>query len=160
MQKHHSIACYDKNLCLKPNIEIWVGLLFLLKPYLVLLLSVANLRNKSGFIDLIYADRLDMSLGALAGVPAVFLMYALLKRKPGASPFVKSIWARGRILMAISALLSAVAIWLPIMLQAARKMTPGDWAHIAIALLIVILVYTSSYIRDCFNDFPADEVAE
>jgi len=160
MQNLYSISCYDKNLCLKPNITIWLSLLFLSRAYLILILSVANLRDKSGLIDMVYADRLAMSLDALAGIPAALLLYAWIKRTPGASRFVRKIWGKGRMLMAISALLGVGAIFVTAWLKTVHEVTPGDWVQVAIALLIIIVVYKSPYIRDCFNDFPDDKVPE
>jgi hypothetical protein len=98
-----------------------------------------------------------MSLGALAGVPASLLIYAWIKRKPGASPFVRSIWGKGRPLLAVSALLNACVIVIPFWIETAHAILPRDWIQLSIALLIVIVLYTSSYIRDCFGDFPSDE---
>ena len=157
MKNHHAISCYDKNLCLKPNLEIWLSLLFLLGPYLVLILSIVNLKDKTGLIDMVYASRQAMTLSALAGVPATFLAYAWTKRKLGASPFVRKIWRKGRTLLAVSALLNAFAVFAPFWLKIAHKITLVNWIQLAIALLIVVVVYTSSYMRDCFNDFPSDE---
>jgi len=160
MAKHHAISCYDKNLCLKPNITIWLILLFLLRPYLVLILSIVNMRDRTGLIDLVYPDRLAMSLGALAGVPAAFLVYAWIKREPNTTTFVRNIWAKGRVILAVSALLNAIAILVPFWFGSVHRMPSGDWVQLSIALLILVVVYTSSYIRDCFNDFPRDEAPE
>jgi len=159
MSKHHPISAYDKNLCLKPDITIWLILLFLSRAYVVLVLSLVNMRDRTGLIDLVYPDRLAMSLGALAGIPAVLLVYAWIKRQPGAGPFVKKIWMKGRELLAISVLLNIGVIFLPFWMGTMHAIYPGDWVQFAIALLILIVVYTSSYIKDCFNDFPGDEIS-
>jgi hypothetical protein len=63
-------------------------------------------------------------------------------------------------LLAISALLSVGAIFVTIWLETVHEVTPGDWVQVAIALLIIVAVYKSPYIRDCFNDFPDDKVPE
>ena len=160
MSKHHSISSYDKNLCLKPNFDIWLILLFILRPYLVLVLSVVNRKDRFGLIELVYPDRLAMSIGALAGVPAAFLVYAWIKRKPGASRFVRNVWGKGRMLLAVSALLGACGAFVPFWLGTVHAILPGDWLQFAISLLIVVVVYKSIYIRDCFDDFPSDEVAD
>jgi hypothetical protein len=118
------------------------------------------MRDRTGLIDLVYPDRLAMSLGALAGIPAALLVYAWLKRKPGAPRYVRNIWEKGRAFLAVSALLNACAMFVPFWIGTVHAITPGDWAQSAIALLIVIVVYSSSYIRDCFNDFPGDKTPE
>jgi len=159
MPKHHPISAYDKNLCLKPDITIWLIFLFLSRAYVVLVLSLVNMRDRTGLIDFVYSDRLAMSLGALAGIPAVLLVYAWIKRRPGAGPFVRRVWKNGRELLAISVLLNIGVIFLPFWMGTVHAIYLGDWVQLAIALLIVIVVYASSYINDCFNDFPGDEIS-
>ena len=134
--------------------------LFLMRAYVVLILSVVNMRDRTGLIDMVYSDRLAMSLGALAGIPAALLVFSWMKRKPGASRSVRNIWSQGRALLAASALLNASVIFVPIWTGTVHAVAPGDWMQFAIALLIVIVVYSSSYIRDCFNDFPGDNTPE
>ncbi len=158
MSKHHSISSYDKNLCLKPNVAIWLIILFLLRPYVVLTASVVNMTDRTGLINLVYPDRLTMSLGALTGVPAALLAYAWIKRKPDAPPHTRKIWEKGREILAVSALLNACVMFVPAWIGAVRVISPGDWVQFVLALMIVIVVYSSSYIRDCFNDFPGGKV--
>lgn len=160
MPKHHSISSYDKNLCLKPDITMWLIFLFLSRAYVVLIMSVANMRDRTGLIDLFYGDRIAMSLGAVAGAPAALLVYAWLRRKPGAPPFVRNIWTRGRLLLVVSALLNAGVAFMPLWMGTRHSLLTEDWIQLAVALMIVPVIYTSSYIRDCFKDFPDDEVPE
>ncbi len=159
MSKYHSISRYDKNLCLKPNVTIWLVTLFLLRAYIILILSVVNMKDRTGLIDLFYPDRLAMSLAALAGIPAALFVYAWIKRKPGAPRHVRTIWGKGRAFLVVSALLSACVIFVPLWMGKVHAIYPRDWVQFAITVLIVIAVYSSSYIRDCFNDFPDDKVA-
>lgn len=159
MAEHYPISSYDKYLCLKPDVTMWLILLFLLKPYLVLVLSITNLKDKSGLINMVYPDHLAMSLGALASVPVTLIIYAWSKRKPGASPFVRSIWAKGRSLLIISAVLNAGVIFIPLWVEKWRTLSNAEWVHFGIAILIAFMVYTTPYIRDCFNDFPKDDAS-
>lgn len=137
---------------------MWLIFLFLLRAYVVLILSIANMGDRTGLIDLVYPDRLMMSLSALAGVPAALLVYAWMKRNPGAPPHVRNIWGKGRAILAVSALLNICVIFFPAWMWTAHTTQPGDWVQFVIALMIVIVVYSSSYIRDCFNDFPDDTI--
>ncbi len=158
MSKYHAISCYDKNLYLKPNATMWLIFLFLSRAYAIAILSIANRGDRTGLIDLFYPDRLTMSLGALAGIPAALLIYAWVKRKPGAPQYVRNTWRKGRALLVVSALLNACVVFVPFWMGTVHAIPAGSWAQLAVALLIVIAVYSSSYIRDCFNDFPDDKV--
>jgi peptidoglycan biosynthesis protein MviN/MurJ (putative lipid II flippase) len=133
-------------------------LLFLLRPYIVLILSMVNMSDHTGLVDYVYPNKLAMSLGALAGIPAALLVYVWIKRKPGAPQAARKIWARGRAFLGASALLNACVQFVPFWIGAVHTMLPGDWLQFAVALLIVVLVNSSSYIRDFFNDFPCVKV--
>jgi len=157
MSKYHSISHYDKNLCLKPDVSMWLISIYLLRAYIILILSIVNMRDRTGLIDLFYSDRLAMSMGALAGIPAALLVYAWINRKPDAPQYVRNIWRKGRAFLAVSALLNAGVVIVPFLMGVVFAISPGDWTQFAIALLIMIPIYSSSYIRDCFNDFPGDK---
>lgn len=120
-------------------------------------LSVVNRQDKTALIDMVYPDRFAISVGALAAVPAVLLLYAWTRRAPGASSFVRAIWSRGRALLTASALLNAVAIFVPYWLATEDAIPVRDWVQGAMALLVVGIVYQSTYINDCFSDFPSAE---
>ncbi len=154
MSRHYDISRYDKNLCLKPSISMWLISLFLLRPYLVLVLSVVNRKDRMALIELVYPDRLGMSLGALAGIPAAILVYAWLRRAPGATGFVRKAWLRGRMLLTISALGNLALVSAPLWTGRHHVMSVTGWIQTGILLVILFVLYASPYIRDCFADFP------
>jgi len=157
MAKKYSISQYDKYLCLKMSAGMWLILLFLLRPYIILLLSVVNMKDRTGLINMVYPDKLVMSLGALASVPAALLIYAWLKKRPDAHPFVRKLWENGRILLAVSAIFSAPIVFVPLWMKTTHHISSIDWAQFIISGLVVLVVYRSQHIRDCFNDFPKEE---
>jgi hypothetical protein len=62
-------------------------------------------------------------------------------------------------LLAVSALLNIGVVFFPLLAGNAHHLTGSGLTQIAIAVVIVVLVYTSGYIRDCFNDFPEGAAA-
>lgn len=154
MQNKYPIYCYDKNISLKLNGTMWLIILFLLKSYFIALLSVVNMTERMQLIDMFYSDRLMLSLGALAGIPAVLIIYAWIKRTPNAPPLIRNIWARGRTLLIISAILHACIIFVPLWLGTSHKIMNTGWIQIILSLIIATIVYKSPYIKDCFSDFP------
>lgn len=154
MQTKYPIYCYDKNACLKMNITMWLILLYLLKSYFIALLSVVNSSGRMQLIDMFYSDRLMLSLGALAGIPAILVIYAWIKREPNAPPLIRQVWRSGGVLLVISAILHACIIFVPLLLGTAHKIVISGWVQLFISLLIVFILYRSLYIRDCFSDFP------
>lgn len=156
MSEKYSIESYDKNLCLKINDNLWLILFFLLRPYMVAIISFVNRADRSGFINMIYSDKMALWWGLLAGVPAVFVIYSWTKRKPEASQFVKRIWSRGRELLAVSALFNAAIVFVPLLIGVVHHVSIVGWIQFGISLVIVLVLYTSTYIKHCFADFPQE----
>jgi len=154
MPNKYPISSYNKYICLKIDGTMWLILLFILKPYFITLFSVANMGDRMQLITMFYPDKLVLSLGAFAGIPTALLIYAWVKRMPGASNYIRRIWKNGRSLLAISAILNACIILGPQLLGTVYKITVSGWVQLLINILIVIVVYKSPYIKDCFSDFP------
>jgi Protein of unknown function (DUF2919) len=160
MSEKYPIESYDKYLCLKINDTLWVILLFLLRPYVVTVISLANRTDRTGIINMIYSDKMALWWGILAGVPAFLVIYAWIKRKPGASPFVRKLWHRGRELLLVSALFNMAIVFVPLWMGVVLRVSKAGWIQLALSLGVVVMLYSSSYIRDCFADYPKEADAE
>lgn len=133
---------------------MWYIILFLMRPYLVVILSVTSRKDKMGLIDMVYVDKLSLSLSAYAALPVVLLLYAFLKRSPGASNFIKRIWSNGQHLLAATSMLHIIILSAPLFLQKVTQLNAVIWAQLVICMVIIVTVYRSRYIKDCFADFP------
>ena len=153
-KKTYPITCYGKHLCLVPDFNMWLIFLFLVRPYVVLVLSFANRNDRMELINMMYTDRVLMSWGALAGVPAAFVVYAWMKREPDASDFVRNIWSRGRMLLAVSAVFNVGLAFAPMILRGAHKVSVHGWWQLVASVIVLALILKSDYIRDCFSEFP------
>ncbi|MFQ5642942.1 MAG: DUF2919 family protein [Thiogranum sp.] len=156
MAEKYSIDRYDKNLCLRMNDTLWLILLFLLKPYLVMIISLVNRTDRTGIINMVYSDKMALWWGLLAGVPAVLVIYAWIKRKPGASSFARNLWRRGRALLAGSAVSSVAIVFIPFFMGAVHQVSKAEWIQLVISIGIVVTLYSSPYIKDCFSDYPSE----
>ena len=136
---------------------MWSIFLFLLRPYLILIFSFANMRDRMALIELLYPDRLMMSLGAFAGIPAALLIYAWSRREPNASDFVKNLWRKGRGLLIVSTTLNGFLTFIPLLLGKVDKVSTMDWLQFALSMLIMVVLYRYAYIKDCFLDFPTKD---
>lgn len=154
MKKQYPFSAYDKYLCLKPDMVLWVAFIFLLRPYVVLVLSVANRKDRMAMINLFYSDRYAMILAAIAAIPAVMVLYAFLKRKPDASDRIRSIWRNGRLLLLGSLILNVIIVFLPLILGAIRSLGMIDWGELALCAYIGYYLLREQRVRDTFADFP------
>ncbi len=154
MADDYPFSAYDKYLCLKPDFSIWLVLAFLLRPYVVVVLSIANRADRLGLIKLVYSDHLAMTLAAIAAVPAIFVVYAFIKRAPDAPDKVQWIWQHGRELLLVSSLLNILVVFLPLLTGLARHVSTVGWAQLGISVYLTFYLFTERRVRDTFADFP------
>lgn len=155
----YPLSAYDKYVSLDMSVGMWLVIAFLVRPYVIVLMSVANRRNPMALIDTFYADRSHLALGALAAIPAVLLVIAWNKRKPEASALARRLWHRGRALLAASAVLNAVIGLLPLVHGRAGGIDYIGVVQLALCGWILVYLYESERVRDTFADFPEEAQA-
>ena len=156
MEKY-PISSYNKYVCLKPNALILMICLFLLRPYALEILSIANIKDRSALINMFYTDKLLLSFEAAAAIPIIFLVYAWTRRSPDASEFTKKIWRYGKQLIMATTCLQLCIVSSPLWLQIESHMTRFSWVQLLICLSILLITPFSRYMRDCFADFPESD---
>ena len=154
MPNKYEISDYNSHLSLKVNAMMWCIILFLMRPFLVAVFSITNRKDRMGMINFVYDDKLSMSLSAYAALPVILLMYAFIKRSPGATDFVKRVWVNGQHLLATTAVLHIIIISAPLWMQNLTLLSNVAMLQVALSFLIIVMVYRTDYIKDCFNDFP------
>lgn len=155
MSKVYNFNEYDKHMCLKLSVEVWLVILYLLRPLLVL---VASLRTKqsTGTRELIYADDFSFTLGILATIPVIILLIGWAKRKPDAGRFVRAIWRNGVRLLSTAAVLNIIIVIVPVVMGTISRPHMSGWIQIALSILILVYLYTSQRVKDTFADFPVE----
>jgi len=155
MNQKYPFSAYDRYLCLAPNGTIWFILLYLMRPYVVMIMSITNLQDHTGLIELVYGgQQAVMGMGALASIPAMAILYAFVKRNPGAGDSVRRLWHQGRNLLMIGIAGNLIILALPFFLVEAYEMNKVAWIQLGIALYIIYELIMSQRIKDTFNDFP------
>lgn len=153
MANKYPASAYDDNLCLKIGLGTWVVILFLIRPYVILVLSLANKADRMGLVYLFYPARAALPLAAAAALPTVLLLISWVKRKPGARASIRWIWQHGKVFLFISIFLNAGVALQPLLWDE-TKMNSTGWAQLAACILIVIYLLTSERVKDTFKDFP------
>lgn len=152
--KTYPASAYDDKLNLKPGIGLWMAIVFLIKPYLVMLISFANRSNRTELIYIFYAHDGTLAIAELASLPAIAIFVAWIYRQPGANGVVRWIWRNGRNLLMTSTLLNALLL-----------VMSTDWhleelkffsvLQLVLSVFIFFYLWTSGRVRDTFNDFPS-----
>jgi hypothetical protein len=150
---------FDDHFCLKPPVVLIAAILYLCRSFLMIAFVLAG-SVKGGATDnatalLSGGGSVPMTLGVTA-FPAVMVLFALFRRAPAAGAFIRWIWAHGRSLLALSAVMEIAAAVL--FLYTASDVT-HDFSALRFAMLIAdvyiaVYVLVSKRVKDTFSDFP------
>lgn len=156
-RRRYSPSSYDQNLCLKPPLLLWIGILLLSRGVtLPLLVTLSQLGGGSADTQALVHGL--FGLGTLLPSSLAFLvLFALAMRSPSGARPARWIWGRGRLLLAAAAILDLV---LAVGGSSARHDGAGtfsEWEVVAAVFDLYFLVYVlaSRRVRDVFADFPA-----
>ncbi len=92
----YSISDFDKFDCLKLSKGIYLLLLFVLRGYIIWLISVTNMRDRVSTIQMMFPETSMFYLSLLSGSIGLFMMLIITLRKPGAPNWVKYFWKNCR----------------------------------------------------------------
>jgi len=92
----YSISDFDKYDCLKLSKGIYLLLLFVLRGYIIWLISVTNMQDRISTIQMIFPQTSMFYLSLLSGAIGLFLILVIALRKPEAARWVKICWQHCR----------------------------------------------------------------
>lgn len=162
MSKIYSFSDYDKYMSLKLDLVMWLIIAYFLRPFILKVSTIqmgrgAKSDSVSGLKDMVYPNDFGFFLAFLGTIPVVLLIYAYVKRKPGASGLVRKLWHNGRTLLVGTAVLNIIIIFVPFLMDITHNINMLGWAQLAIAVFIIYYLYTTQRVKDTFADYPADE---
>ena len=161
MSRTYSLSSYDDHFCLKPPALLWLAAVYLSRAMVLIFASdVASVaRAGAGVVAML---RSAVSVYAL--IPSLIaapVLYALVSRAPSSRKLVRWIWARGRMILIVAAILDcAVSL-------AASGIAGGETADLNAGLLLaavfdvyfLVYIVATRRVRDVFADFPPFEPA-
>lgn len=154
MKKQYPFSAYDKYLSLRISIPMWAAILFLARPFAILLMSVANRRDRTGLLSTFYHDPVALAIDTFAALPALLVIIAWARHYPDASQPVRWIWAHGRQLLLIATTLNTASVFLPLAWNPHLRMDTPEFVKLAICAMILFMLVKSDRVRDTFDDFP------
>lgn len=168
MSDVYSFSDYDQHLCLKVSPELWLVILYLLRPYLIWFSSLglggglagSGAKGVEGLRIMIYPDDFSLVLAMLATIPVMVFVYAWAKRKPGAVPRVRKLWHRGALFLIASAALNILVVFVPLLTMVSHKIPLVNWVQVGISALVIWYLLSSQRARDTFADFPEEAKAK
>ena len=93
---------FDNFDCLKLSKGIWLLILFVLRAYLIWLLSVTNMNDRISVIQWIYPNPSFFYLSLFSGIFAFWAVILICLRRPNAGHWVRSQWKRIRLILLFS----------------------------------------------------------
>lgn len=89
----YSTKDFDQFDCLKLSKLFYVLVLFMLRGYVVWIMSVTNMRDSVGVIQWFYPEPSLFYLSLLSGIGGLFTILIMSLRRPNAADWVKHCWS-------------------------------------------------------------------
>lgn len=147
MNKHsnkyqqYSVADFDNYDCLKLSKRFYIVLLFVLRGYLVWLMSVTNMRDRVSIISWIYPETSLFYLSLISGTVGLFVVLIISLRRPEAPQWVQVSWQHSRKILIAALLFDLLTHCIGFFY----------WQLISIEWLIMQAILTVTLIVLCYN---------
>lgn len=151
--QHYSVEDFDSYDCLKLSKRFYLVLLFVLRGYLVWLMSVTNMRDRVGIITWIYPETSLFYLSLISGAIGLFVVLIISLRRPEAANWVQKSWQHCRTILVTALLFDLLThvlgyfYWQLLSLQ---------WLimQAVISFTLVFLCYNSERFKINLTEFP------
>jgi len=151
--RQYSVQDFDSYDCLKLSKRFYLALLFILRGYIVWLLSVTNMRDRVSTMQWIYPDSSLFYLSLFTGSVGLFVLLIISLRRPEPYRWVRACWPKSRIIMVIALLfdlaIHVIALWY-------WQLSSITWllAQTVITMMFIILCYSSERLTINLQEFP------
>lgn len=151
--RQYSVQDFDSYDCLKLSKRFYLVLLFVLRGYLVWLISVTNMRDKVSIISWIYPETSLFYLSLVSGAVGLFVLLIISLRRPEAANWVETSWQHCRKIL-ITALLfdlfthaAGYFFW---------QLLSVEWLimQTVISITLIFLCYNSERFKINLEEFP------
>jgi hypothetical protein len=150
---HYSLKDFNKYDCLKLSIGIYALLVFVCRGYIIWIMSISNMQNRTDTIALAFPDPKLFYLSLLSGAVGLFVILIISLRRPDTYNWVKFCWKHIRKFLLIS-LFFDLAVSMSGYFY--FKLLSYDWLVIqtALTLLFTVFLYLNNRVRLNIQEFP------
>ncbi len=151
--QQYSVQDFDSYDCLKLSKRFYLALLFILRGYIVWLMSVTNMRDRVSFIQWIYPDKSLFYLSLFSGVGGLFVLLVISLRRPDAQNWVELSWRYCRVIMVIALLFDLLIHFIGFF---SWQLSSISWLimQAVITFALIILCYRSERLNLNLTEFP------
>jgi uncharacterized membrane protein len=151
--KNYSVEDFDKYNCIKISMSIYLVLIFVLRGYLVWIISVTNMRDRVAIIQFVYPDTSLFFLSLFSGALGLVIVVLLSLRRPNAATWVQNLWPYCRQIM-VTALVFDLVV--SIMAYSYWQLLSMNWLLIQMSIVIslIFLCFKSRSLNINLREFP------
>lgn len=146
---------FDKFDCVKLSKGVYITLIYILRGYVVWLMSVTNMKDRVGIIEWIYPETSMFLLSLGSGALGLFVLLILSLRRPNAASWVKTSW-RNLVYLLIAALIFDLAI--NAVAYFAYQYISISWLVIQVSISLILIGYllTNKRVKLNVQEFPEE----
>ena len=146
---------FDNFDCLKLAPGIYLVLLFVLRAYIVWIMSVTNMRDHVGIIQWIFPQTSLFYLNLASGALGLFIVLVLSLRRPNAASWVRSSWKKCDVLLIIALIFDLLITLLGYFIWQLQSMS---WLLVHGTLVLAAITYILLSKRFAINlaEFPEE----
>lgn len=151
--QHYSVGDFDSYDCLKLSKYFYLALLFILRGYLVWLMSVTNMQDRVSIIAWIYPQTSLFYLSLLSGAVGLFVILIISLRRPEAALWVQICWRNCRLIIVVAIIFDLLT---HVLAYFYWQMNSLDWIMLqtAISFILIVLCFTSERFKINLEEFP------
>ncbi len=149
----YSIEDFDKFDCLKLSKRFYLVLFFVLRGYLVWLMSVTNMKDRVATMQWIYPETGLFFLSLISGGIGLFVLLIISLRRPDAPLWVVKFWPNSRSLLIVALLFDLIINLLGFFYW---QLTSITWltCQTIIVFALIITCFTSKRMQINLTEFP------
>ena len=151
--KHYSVDDFDRFDCVSLSSTWYFALAYLLRGYLVWLMSVTNFNDQVGVIQWIYPEPKLFYLNLLSGSLGLFVVLIISLRRPNASNWVKKLWPHSLTLVALALVLDCLVVMVGFYWWQLTEITAVAM-QLSVAATALLLCFRSKRLKINLTEFP------
>jgi hypothetical protein len=151
--KNYSIEDFDKFDCLKLSKWFYVVLLFVLRGYIVWIISVTNMRDRVGLMQWIYPQTDLFLLSLISGTLGLLVLLTISLRRPDAHHWAQRAWPYCRLLLITALIFDFFVNVLAVVYWQLFPLSWLVWQAIVVTMLIM-LCFRSERMNINLIEFP------
>lgn len=151
--QQYSVEDFDSYDCLKLSKRFYLVLLFVLRGYIVWLMSVTNMRDRVSIISWIYPETSLFYLSLVSGAIGLFIVLIISLRRPEAANWVQVSWQHCRVILITAILFDLLTHGIGFFYW---QLLSAKWLimQTIISLFLVYICYNSERFQINLTEFP------